>query len=88
MSAAKNVALVALGALGAAIAVNQLAKPSKTPGIANMMRRQLDDYNVNVQPVQDPNDTIFDRTKILNDVKAKKPWNMSYAEKERLRKSE
>lgn len=54
MSVAKNVALVALGALGAAVAVNQLAKPTKTPGIANMMRRQLDDYNVNVQAVQDP----------------------------------
>jgi hypothetical protein len=28
-------------------------------------------------------DTIFDRTKILNEVKAKKPWNMTAAERER-----
>ncbi|KUJ23893.1 uncharacterized protein LY89DRAFT_5576 [Mollisia scopiformis] len=88
MSAAKNVALVALGALGAVVAVNQLAKPAKTAGIANAMRQQLDEYNLNVQPEQDPNDTIFDRTKILNDVKARKPWNMSYAEKERVKREE
>ena len=29
-------------------------------------------------------DTIFDRTKIMNDVKTRKPWNMTYAEKERV----
>ncbi len=30
-------------------------------------------------------DTIFDRTKLMNDVKTKKPWNMTYAEKERAK---
>jgi hypothetical protein len=59
MSVTKNVTLVALGALGAVVAVNQLAKPAKTPGIANMMRRQLDDYNVHVQPVQDPKYALY-----------------------------
>ncbi|KAE8449454.1 hypothetical protein EG329_008062 [Mollisiaceae sp. DMI_Dod_QoI] len=86
MSVAKNVALVAVGAVGAVFAVNQLAKPAKTHGIAAAMRRQLDEYNMSVQPEQDPNDTIFDRTKILNDVKARKPWNMTYADKERVKR--
>lgn len=108
MSVAKNVALVAVGAVGAVFAVNQLAKPAKTHGIAAAMRRQLDEYNMSVQPEQDPkyvshtleaeeegkdvvtdklnSDTIFDRTKILNDVKARKPWNMTYADKERVKR--
>lgn len=54
MSLAKNAALAAFGALGAVVAVNQLAKPTKTHGITSAMRTQLDDYNLNVQPVQDP----------------------------------
>jgi len=87
MSGAKNLALVAIGAVGAAVAINQLAKPAKTHGITNVVRRQLDEYNMSVQPEQDPNDTIFDRTKILNDVKARRPWNMTYAEKERIKKA-
>lgn len=30
-------------------------------------------------------DTIFDRTQLLNAAKEKKPWNMTLAEKERVK---
>ena len=30
-------------------------------------------------------DTIFDRTKLLNAAKEKKPWNRTLAEKERIK---
>lgn len=52
MQIVKNAAITAISAIGAAIAVNQLVKPSKTHGIANSMRMQLDDYNTQVQPVR------------------------------------
>jgi hypothetical protein len=45
---AKNTALVLLGAVGAVAAVNAL-KPSKTAGIANAMRTQLDQINTHVE---------------------------------------
>lgn len=32
-------------------------------------------------------DTLFDRTKIMHDVKERKPWNMTYAEKEAMLRS-
>jgi hypothetical protein len=46
---AKNTALVLLGAVGAVAAVSALSKPTKTAGIANAMRTQLDQYNSNVE---------------------------------------
>ncbi len=49
---AKNAALVALGAAGAVFAVNAVAKPTATQGIANAMRSQLDSFNSHVQPEQ------------------------------------
>jgi len=52
-AAAKNAALVALGAAGAYFAVNSMAKPSTTQGIASAMRSQLDSFNANIQPEQD-----------------------------------
>jgi len=45
---AKNTALILLGAAGAAVAINTL-KPSKTAGIANSMRTQLDQINTHVE---------------------------------------
>jgi hypothetical protein len=33
----------------------------------------------------DKRDTIFDRTKLLNSAKERKPWNRTAAEKERAR---
>ncbi|KAG4415791.1 hypothetical protein IFR04_011091 [Cadophora malorum] len=83
-AAAKNIALVALGAAGAVFAVKAIAKPTASQGIAGAVRKQLDNYNDTVHPEQDRRDTIFDRTKIMNDVKTRKPWNMTYAEKERV----
>jgi hypothetical protein len=53
MSLVKNTILVALGGLGAVVAIDHLAKPAKTHGIANAMRTQLDEYNTNVKAVQD-----------------------------------
>ena len=53
MSLAKNISLVALGAAGAAFAINQLAKPSRAEGIASVMRRQMSEYNATVHPEQD-----------------------------------
>lgn len=81
---AKNTALVLLGAVGAVAAVNAL-KPSKTAGIANAMRTQLDQINTHVE--QDRSDTFLDRTEILNDVKRRKPWNQTSAEREAMRKT-
>ena len=46
-------ALVAGGAAGAVLVLNQISKPSKTQGTAGATRRQLDRYNVSVRPVQD-----------------------------------
>ncbi|KAG4438053.1 hypothetical protein DL95DRAFT_453198 [Leptodontidium sp. 2 PMI_412] len=84
MSAVKNIAFVALGAAGAVFAVNTIAKPQTSHSIAGAVRTQLDNYNDTVHPEQDRRDTIFDRTKIMNDVKTRKPWNMTYAEKQRV----
>jgi len=81
---AKNTALVLLGAVGAAAAINTL-KPSKTAGIANRMRTQLDQINTHVE--QDKSDTILDRTEILKDVKRRKPWNQTSAEREAMRRT-
>ncbi len=56
----------------------------------------LGDYNAAVRPEQDrlyvpdliiccDRDTIYDRTKLLNTAKEKKPWNRTAAEKERAK---
>ncbi|KAG9237081.1 hypothetical protein BJ875DRAFT_481605 [Amylocarpus encephaloides] len=86
MSTSK-IALAALTGVGAIFAATQLAKPSKTQSIAQGMRGQMDDYNSRVHPEQDRNDTIFDRTEIMESEKKRKPWNMTYAEREALSKS-
>jgi hypothetical protein len=48
-TAARTTALILLGTVGALAAVNTLFKPTKTAGIANLMRRQLDEQNVHVE---------------------------------------
>ena len=53
MTLLKNVPLVAGGASGAALALNEISRPSKTQGISGAMRRQLDKYNATVRPEQD-----------------------------------
>ncbi|TVY27237.1 hypothetical protein LHYA1_G004226 [Lachnellula hyalina] len=45
-------------------------------------------YNASVHPEQDPLDTILDRKNLMNAAKARKPWNMTLAEKERSRRGE
>ena len=52
-AAAKNIALVALGAAGAVFAVKAIAKPTASQGIAGAVRKQLDNYNDTVHPEQD-----------------------------------
>jgi hypothetical protein len=47
-TAPRNAALLLLGAVGAVAAVNAL-KPTKTAGIANAMRTQLDQINTHVE---------------------------------------
>jgi len=47
---ARKTALILLGAVGALAAVNALSKPTKTAGIANLMRRQLDEQNAHAEP--------------------------------------
>ncbi|PMD24508.1 hypothetical protein NA56DRAFT_553469, partial [Hyaloscypha hepaticicola] len=79
---ARTTALILLGAVGALAAVNTLSKPGKTAGIANLMRRQLDDQNVHAE--QDRHDTMLDRAQILKDVKMRKPWNQTSAERQRM----
>ncbi|CZR62691.1 uncharacterized protein PAC_12588 [Phialocephala subalpina] len=51
-------------------------------------RRHLKLYNAIVHPEQDRLDTIFDRSKIMHDVKEKKPWNMTLAEKDAAHRRE
>ena len=48
---AKNLRLTLplLTAVGAIIGINKLSTPSKTQSMANAMRRQLDEYNTNVE---------------------------------------
>tara|TARA_R110002060_G_scaffold19037_3_gene26083 strand:+ start:366 stop:575 length:210 start_codon:yes stop_codon:yes gene_type:complete len=52
-AAAKNITLVALGAVGAVFAVKAIAKPTASQGIAGAVRKQLDNYNDTVHPEQD-----------------------------------
>ncbi|KAH6672289.1 hypothetical protein B0J14DRAFT_70233 [Halenospora varia] len=85
----RNIALAALTGVGAIVAANALMKPSKTQSIANGMRRQLDEYNTHVRPGQDPSaDTLMDRKEIMTDVKSRKPWNITYAEREAMQQEE
>jgi metal-responsive CopG/Arc/MetJ family transcriptional regulator len=51
--AARNTALLLLSAVGAVAAVNAISKPTRTQGIADAMRKQLDEYNATVQPEQE-----------------------------------
>jgi hypothetical protein len=53
MSAVKNVAFIALGAAGAVVAINQIAKPAKTPGLGSVIGRKMSEYNQTVHPEQD-----------------------------------
>jgi hypothetical protein len=52
-TAAKNTALLLLGAVGAVAAFNAISKPTKTQGIAGAMRNHLDEYNATVHPQQE-----------------------------------
>jgi len=83
----KNTAVVLLGAVGAIAAINAISKPTRTQGIAGRVRKQMDEYNATVHPDQDPMDTIFDRTNLMNDEKKRKPWNQTTAERERISKA-
>jgi hypothetical protein len=49
----RNVALTALAGVGALVAANTLAKPSRTQSIASGMRSQLDDMNAKAHPEED-----------------------------------
>ncbi|KAL2060566.1 hypothetical protein VTL71DRAFT_9207 [Oculimacula yallundae] len=81
---AKNVSLLALGAAGTYLALNTIAKPKTTHSIAASITNQLDNYNDSVQPdEEDRGDHLFNTRKLLKDTKTKRPWNMTYAEKER-----
>ncbi len=47
-TAARNTALLLLGAVGAVAAFNAISKPTRTQGIAGAMRSHLDEYNAKV----------------------------------------
>jgi hypothetical protein len=49
----KSLTVIAVGAAGAAYAVNKVYQPSKTQGIAGAMRLQLDQQNADVHPAWD-----------------------------------
>ncbi|KAH8802419.1 hypothetical protein F5884DRAFT_471362 [Xylogone sp. PMI_703] len=97
MSAAafKTGAIVAAGAAGALFAVNKITPPAslKHRNISSTISTQLDSYNA-ASPVasetvqQDRRDTIFDRTRLMHDAKARKPWNMTLEERERAKHNE
>jgi len=76
VNAKRNAALVVLGGAAALTGLNFYVKPYTSTHRGPV-------YNANPHPEQDRGDTIFDRTKLLNDVKSKKPWNMTAAERER-----
>ncbi|KAH8646998.1 hypothetical protein BGZ60DRAFT_424189 [Tricladium varicosporioides] len=69
-------------AVGGVFAVDGILRIANRKQMEETRGGPLGAYNKNVQPQQDRLDTIFDRTKIMNDVKSKKPWNMTLAEKE------
>ncbi|CAG8960414.1 hypothetical protein HYFRA_00008132 [Hymenoscyphus fraxineus] len=85
MSTSK-IALATLTGAGALLAVNSWTKPSRTHSIANGMRHQLDDYNSRIHPEQEKSDTMMDRTRLMEDAKQRKPWNMTLAEREQSEK--
>ncbi|EHL01891.1 hypothetical protein GLAREA_04460 [Glarea lozoyensis ATCC 20868] len=82
----RTLILSALAGVGAIAAANALSKPSKTQSIAAGMRSQLDDLNSAAHPVQNRRDTLLDRTELMESAKKRKPWNMTYAEREALSK--
>lgn len=81
----KGLSLMAVGAAGAAYAVNKVYQPSKAQSIAGQMRLQLDQQNSEVHPEWDQSGTVMDRYALMNANKEKKPWNKTYAEHERTR---
>ncbi|KAF7958603.1 hypothetical protein EAE96_002143 [Botrytis aclada] len=87
MMAKREAIIMTVTAIGGLIGANALFKPSPHHGIKAGMDAQLHSYNAHTKPhiEQDPMDTIFDRTALMESAKDRKPWNKTYAEKERHR---
>jgi len=83
LHAQRNAALIALSAVTLLTAANFYVKPSNHQHIALGMQTQLEDYNARAHPEHERSATIFDRTKLMDKAKDAKPWNKTYAEKER-----
>jgi len=81
----RNFSIAAVSIAGGVFGVYRIVSIASTKQMAGGERGQLRLYNARVHPEQDRLDTIFDRTKLLNAAKEKKPWNMTLAEKERTR---
>ncbi|TVY81934.1 hypothetical protein LSUE1_G004607 [Lachnellula suecica] len=77
--------MIVATALGAVYATDRIIKVANRKELSENGREQLKVYNASVQMKQDPLDTILDRTHLMEMAKAKKPWNMTLAEKERTR---
>ncbi|QSZ30334.1 hypothetical protein DSL72_004856 [Monilinia vaccinii-corymbosi] len=87
MMAKREAIVMTVAAVGGLIGANAFLKPSPHHSIKASMDSQLHSYNTLTQPhaVQDPRSTNLDRTALMQKVKDAKPWNKTYAEKERHR---
>ncbi|KAI9650221.1 hypothetical protein NHQ30_000234 [Ciborinia camelliae] len=87
MMAKREAIIMTVGAVAGLMGANALLKPSPHHGIKVGMDSQLHSYNVHTKPrvEQDPVDTMLDRTALMEKAKDAKPWNKTYAEKERHR---
>ncbi|KUJ14550.1 uncharacterized protein LY89DRAFT_736581 [Mollisia scopiformis] len=81
----RNFVVISGSAVGGVFAVYEIFNIAIRKQMAENERGHLKIYNTIVHPEQDRLDTIFDRTKLLNQAKEKKPWNRTLAEKERVR---
>ncbi|TVY86230.1 hypothetical protein LAWI1_G008418 [Lachnellula willkommii] len=79
----RNFGIITAAALGGVYASDRIISIASRKQMR--LRGEQGVYNANVHPEQDPLDTILDRKNLMNAAKAKKPWNMTLAEKERSR---
>ncbi|RDL31156.1 uncharacterized protein BP5553_09945 [Venustampulla echinocandica] len=88
----RKLALATFAGIGAIYTATTFSAPSNTQTIANDMRKQLDEYNSSVEAgkesqfqhaARSDRSTMLDRHELMENAKIRKPWNMTFAERER-----
>ncbi|RQM06101.1 hypothetical protein DH86_00004306 [Scytalidium sp. 3C] len=91
----RNVAVAAVAAVGGLVLINMNTPLSsrKHQNISSTISAQLDTYNASTplsseEVHQERRATIFDRTRLMHDAKTRKPWNMTFEEREKAKHHE